>query len=563
MTPQLRPVAPPHVLTIAGSDSGGGAGIQADIKTASALGCYGSSVITALTAQNTLGVQGVHVVPPEFVVEQLKSLFADDLVPSAAKLGMLASPETITALGAYLASLTSRPYLVLDPVMISTSGHELLAHSAADALLSDLLPLVDLVTPNIPEAGVLMGTRPSPTTLEDVIALARELHPALKGPALLLKGGHLPVSRDAVVKFIEKEKIEAVWLAPPPIAVIADYREVIGLPEEKPDVVVDVLLDGGITLFVGPCVDTSSTHGTGCTLSAALASCYALEASMANGDKAGAPRRISHDAVRRAIKYTQTAIATAPKLGRGHGPLNHGHCAMQRVIPAPSIHDPTPFTSYLIANASEWDAYVKHPFVIALGKGTLSHEAFAHYIAQDYHYLRHYARAHAAGAAKADDMATIRALADIALHVAKESEMHVEFCASFGITRAALEALPEAATTSAYGRYVLDVALSGDILDVLVAVLSCLIGYGEVGLWLRKQVAAGEAVLEGNPYRRWMEDYAGDDFIGAVRRGIATLEERVVREMPSAPKVERLVQIFAESTRLEKAFWQMGLDQSW
>jgi hydroxymethylpyrimidine/phosphomethylpyrimidine kinase len=109
---------------------------------------------------------------------------------------------------------------------------------------------------------------------------------------------------------------------------------------------------------------------------------------------------------------------------------------------------------------------------------------------------------------------------------------------------------------------VLDIATSGDMLDVLVAVLSCLIGYGEVGLWLRTQVAAGEAVLDGNPYKRWMDDYAGAEFIGAVRRGIATLEERVAREVPGQAKVARLVHIFAESTRLERAFWQMGLDLS-
>ncbi|BEI89292.1 uncharacterized protein CcaverHIS019_0206540 [Cutaneotrichosporon cavernicola] len=572
----LDAVIPPHVLTIAGSDSGGGAGIQADLKTVSALGCYGSSVITALTAQNTLGVQGVHVVPPEFVTEQLESLFSDDLVPTAIKFGMLAGPPTISALASYLSALATRPFLVLDPVMISTSGHELLAHSARHALMSHLLPLVDLVTPNIPEAGVLLGSgsNPNPKNLGDVVALAKELYPVLNGPALLLKGGHLPVTRSSVEEFIEKNgDVSVVWLTPGPIAVIDDYRATLNLAPRSEDVVVDLLVeDDGMTLVVGPCVDTSSTHGTGCTLSAALASCYALEAEarQVNGDKADKPngdmkgrKRISHDAVRKAIAYTQTAIATAPKMGRGNGPLNHGHSVAPRVIPTPTIHNPAPFTSHLIANAPDWDAYVKHPFVIALGNGTLPREAFVHYITQDYHYLRHYARAHAAGAARVEDMATIRALSEIALHVARESEMHIEFCASFGISRADLEALPESAASSAYARYVLDMANSGDVLDMLVAVLSCLIGYGEVGLWLKSRVATGETIEDGNPYKRWMDDYAGPDFIGAVRRGIATLEERVVREQPSAAKVQRLSQIFAECTRLERAFWQMGLDQSW
>jgi hydroxymethylpyrimidine/phosphomethylpyrimidine kinase len=247
---------------------------------------------------------------------------------------MLASPDTIAALATYLRTLETRPFLVLDPVMISTSGHELLATSARDALLSDLLPLVDLVTPNIPEAGVLLGTDTAPKTLADVVALARRLHPLLKGPALLLKGGHLPVSQASVEAFIEKEGMAAMWLAAPPIAVIDDYRSTLGLAPERADVVVDLLVeDGGITVFVGPCVDTSSTHGTGCTLSAALASCYALEAGVKINGTNGA-RRISHDAVRRAIAYTQTAIASAPKLGRGNGPLNHAHCVAPRTIPA-------------------------------------------------------------------------------------------------------------------------------------------------------------------------------------------------------------------------------------
>ncbi len=241
---------------------------------------------------------------------------------------MLASPDTIAALAAYLRTLGTRPFLVLDPVMISTSGHELLATSARDALLT-LLPLVDLVTPNIPEAGVLLGTDAAPKSLADVVALARRLHPLLAGPALLLKGGHLPVSRASVHALVEKG-MEAVWLAPAPVAVVDDYRSTLGLAPERADVVVDLLVEeGGITLFVGPCVDTSSTHGTGCTLSAALASCYALEAVKTNGKG-----RISHDAVRRAIRYTQTAIATAPKLGRGNGPLNHAHCVAPRIIPA-------------------------------------------------------------------------------------------------------------------------------------------------------------------------------------------------------------------------------------
>lgn len=284
---------------------------------------------------------------------------------------MLASPATISALASYLSTLTSRPYLVLDPVMISTSGHELLAESARTALLSDLLPLVDLLTPNIPEAAVLLGASPSITSLQDVIDLAHALHPTLGGASLLLKGGHLPVPRATVREFIKSSQLEVVWItSEDPIAVISDYKSTLGLEEPK-NVVVDVLFTGDkATLFVGECVDTSSTHGTGCTLSAALASAYALEATerrqeaeeakkdvdeaaelalaAAQADaEAGAPHKvngfktpvegrrseISHAAVRRAIAYTQAAIASAPPIGRGNGPLNHGHASAKRQIP--------------------------------------------------------------------------------------------------------------------------------------------------------------------------------------------------------------------------------------
>lgn len=289
---------------------------------------------------------------------------------------MLASPATISALASYLSTLPSRPFMVLDPVMISTSGHELLAESAGSALLTELLPLVDLVTPNIPEASVLLGTSPRVSLLADVIDLAHALYPTLGGASLLLKGGHLPVSRSVVRAYIKESGMHAVWIAADePAAVLSDYRTTIGLAPTRGDVVVDVLVaEGRRTLFVGECVDTSSTHGTGCTLSAALASAYALEQAehraalaaikedveaakakaeaaaradaaagaphqvngvVSNGDNVTATARkaISHEAVRRAIAYTQAAIASAPPLGRGNGPLNHGHASAPRIIP--------------------------------------------------------------------------------------------------------------------------------------------------------------------------------------------------------------------------------------
>ncbi|KAL7424067.1 trifunctional hydroxymethylpyrimidine kinase/phosphomethylpyrimidine kinase/thiaminase [Cryptotrichosporon argae] len=307
----------PHVLTIAGSDSGGGAGIQADIKTIAAFGCYGSTVLTALTAQNTLGVQAVHEVPADFVIQQLESIFADDLVPDAIKFGMLATEPIISSLSTFLASLPStsraRPYLVLDPVMISTSGHTLLPASAVAALRAGLLPLVDLATPNIPEAVALAGWDAPVRTVDDLVALGNTVRDRCGVRTVLVKGGHMPVSRQHLADAI---------------AARSDYvvhaNEGNGDDEKQGDVIVDVLVrEDGVALFVGPKVESTSTHGTGCTLSAALASCYAL-------DHADGATGLSDESVRRAIEYTQGAIAAAFPLGRGHGPLNHGHMTVMR-----------------------------------------------------------------------------------------------------------------------------------------------------------------------------------------------------------------------------------------
>lgn len=259
---------------------------------------------------------------------------------------MLASPATISALASYLSTLTAdeRPYLVLDPVMISTSGATLLSadDSTRTALLNELFPLVDLVTPNIPEARVLLGAEQAVGTLDDILGLAKTLHPKLGGCALLLKGGHLPVTRADVRALIKAHSLPAVWIAAEEtVEIIADFRGSIGLPEESQQVVVDLLVspEGKYTVFVGECVDTSSTHGTGCTLSAALASCYALEAKAAEGKSANGngaakgKKALSEAGIRRAIAYTQAAIASAPPMGRGHGPLNHGHMSAPRLIP--------------------------------------------------------------------------------------------------------------------------------------------------------------------------------------------------------------------------------------
>jgi hydroxymethylpyrimidine/phosphomethylpyrimidine kinase len=256
-------------LTIAGSDSGGGAGVQADLKTFHQFGVFGTSVITAVTAQNTLGVQAWTALPAELVVRQIESL-ADDLPPLALKSGMLGTAEVAEAVAAALARRRPPlPNYVLDPVMVATAGDRLLERDAEQVVRSRLVPLAALVTPNLDEAATLVGERVS--TPDEMERAGRALV-RLGARAALVKGGHLA-------------------------------------GEE----VVDVLVSdggGGARRFTRPRIDTTSTHGTGCTLSAAVA------AGLAHG-------RPLERAVADALDFVQRAIAAAPGLGRGRGPLNH------------------------------------------------------------------------------------------------------------------------------------------------------------------------------------------------------------------------------------------------
>lgn len=263
-------MTPPVALTIAGSDSSGGAGIQADLKTFSALGVFGASAITALTAQNTRGVRGVLPVTPDFVVAQVDAVL-DDLPVAAVKTGMLATAEIVEAV-AGLAAAGRLPWLVVDPVMVASSGARLLEADAERRYLEALLPHARVITPNLREAEVLLGA-PIQTLAEQCEA-ARALG-ALGPRAVVVKGGHA----------------------------VAD----------RPDEAVDVVWDGGLVHELhGERIATRNDHGTGCTFSAAIA------AALATGSDVGAAVRLAKDFVFRAVQG-----GAAWRLGGGHGPLDH------------------------------------------------------------------------------------------------------------------------------------------------------------------------------------------------------------------------------------------------
>jgi hydroxymethylpyrimidine/phosphomethylpyrimidine kinase len=259
----------PIVLTIAGSDSGGGAGIQADIKAISATGSYACSVITALTAQNTQGVTGIYPISSEFVEQQLDAVFSD-LNVIAVKVGMLSDSDIICSVAKKIKQYSPR-YLVVDPVMVATSGDLLLKSSAIESLKSELLPLADVITPNLPEAAALINAK-VPESEVEMTAMIDELR-QLGAKSVLLKGGHL-----------EKD-------------------------ENSTDL---LILSDSIERLSTPRIETRNTHGTGCTLSSAIASYLAqgheLQAAVALGKQ-----------------YITQAIIHADELniGQGHGPVNH------------------------------------------------------------------------------------------------------------------------------------------------------------------------------------------------------------------------------------------------
>jgi hydroxymethylpyrimidine/phosphomethylpyrimidine kinase len=256
-----------RVLVIAGSDSGGGAGIQADIKTITALGAFAATAITALTAQNTLGVHGVLPVPPAFIRQQIEVVLAD-IGADVIKIGMLGDVATIGTVCDALEDFAPNIPVVLDPVMVAKGGQTLLAPQAVDSLRRRLLPLSAIITPNLPEAEALTGL--TIRTETDMQAAASAIL-AMGVPAVLLKGGHL-----------------------------------------ESDTVVDLLAtETGTEPFAGPRIETRHTHGTGCTLASAVAAGLAQGLSL-------------RDAVIRARSYVRAAISAAPGFGQGHGPLDHG-----------------------------------------------------------------------------------------------------------------------------------------------------------------------------------------------------------------------------------------------
>ncbi|MFD8770080.1 bifunctional hydroxymethylpyrimidine kinase/phosphomethylpyrimidine kinase [Microbacterium oxydans] len=496
----------PRVLSIAGSDPSGGAGIQADLKSIAANGGYGMAVLTALTAQNTQGVRAVHVPPVDFLRAQLDAV-SDDIVIDAVKIGMLADAEVIRAVGAWLDRVRP-PVVVLDPVMVATSGDRLLDPEAERAL-HGLLARATLVTPNLAELAVLAGREIA--DWEDAISAAHELSARIDA-AVLVKGGHL-------------------------------------VGDEAPDALVDAAR-GLRRDFPGRRITTGNTHGTGCSLSSALATL------LARGHDAEAAVGAARIWLREALR-----AGDALRVGGGHGPINHFSGLWERAgTEARPVADDI---------AADWwhdireirTAIDELPFIRALADGTLERGPFLSYLAQDALYLREYARVLAEASRLAPTSDEQAFWAESARgSIVGELELHASWLTpTQGVSADTFSAEPGAATT-AYLDHLRSVAFGGDYAEIVAAVLPCFWLYTDLGRRLHAGAFGQYAQDPQHPYASWLVAYADPAFEEATETAIAYASEAAATA--DAATRARMRHVFEVSSAHELAFFAAPLEPS-
>ena len=486
--------ATPRVLAIAGSDPSGGAGVQADLKSIAANGGYGMAAITALTAQNTHGVRAVHVPPADFLTAQLEAI-SDDISIDAVKIGMLGDSAVIAAVRSWLAK--ARPaVVVLDPVMVATSGDRLL-QEAAEAELRELLPLADLVTPNLAELAMLLN-EPLAGDWEAALAQGKRLA-AQAGTTVLVKGGHLDGG-------------------------------------ECPDALVNTegLLAQDVVVVDGERIATGNSHGTGCSLSSAMATVQA--------------RLGDWEASLRAVKpWLQGALRESGVLevGTGNGPVHHFHHLAPRTQDVPAEGQ---FAAALRQDAgADLDDIYGLEFIRGLADGSLTERHFAYYLAQDAIYLNGYSRVLSRAAAiaptEAEQLFWARS-AQQCLEV--ESELHRTWLS----TRTVDSGLGP--VTKSYVDHLLASSVSGSYGVLVAAVLPCFWLYAEVGAALHEEfLAAGSP--SGHPYADWLRTYADEDFAAATRQAVRITDDAARAASETERQAMRLA--FRQSCRYEVEFF--------
>lgn len=481
----------PRVLSIAGTDPTGGAGIQADLKSIAANGGYGMAVVTALVAQNTRGVRSVHVPPPAFLLQQLDAV-SDDVEIDAVKIGMLATTEVIHVVIEWLDRRTP-PVVVLDPVMIATSGDRLLDGNAERAL-RELAYRAHLLTPNIPELAIL-ANEPAETRWEAVLEQAGRVS-ARYGVLVLAKGGHLD-------------------------------------GDNVPDALVDATGNTmRITQFPGTRIITTNTHGTGCSLSSALTTRYARSGQWAQ-------------AIAESKRWITESIrhGAALEVGAGHGPISHFAGLWER---GGTTTRPTPDEV-----AASWWEHIRSiregidnlPFVRGLSDGTLDRDAFVWYLSQDALYLRDYSRVLAAASRLAPTTAE-QAFWARSAHgaIVEELQRHES-----RIPAMVMHAAQPGVATTEYTNHLLATAARGDYRVLIAALLPCFWLYHDVGTRLHPRSHPE------HPYRSWLDTYADENFAESTAQAI----DIVARAAAHADDATRLAmrEAFRDSAAHEHAFF--------
>lgn len=494
----------PRVLSIAGSDPSGGAGIQADLKSIAANGGYGMAALTALTVQNTRGVRAVHVPPADFLRAQLDAL-SDDIVIDAVKIGMLADAEVIQTVAAWLDAVRP-PVVVLDPVMVATSGDRLLDPEAEEELRR-LLGHAHLITPNLAELAVLVGRVPADWA--DALAAAEELS-AEVGVMVLVKGGHLPGS-------------------------------------EAPDALIDARR-GLRTEFSGPRIATRNTHGTGCSLSSALATRLAL------GEEAPTAVAASRSWLREALGAGESL-----RVGGGQGPISHFAGLWARggleTRPAPAAIE----ADWWQGIAGIRSAIDDLPFIRRLADGTLDREPFLFYLAQDALYLRDYARV-LAEAARLAPTSSEQAFWANSAHgsIVGELELHASWLTpSAGVGAATFSAEPGRATI-AYLDHLRSVAFGGDYDELIAALLPCFWLYTDLGQRLHAGEFGAGPRDPRHPYASWLATYADPAFEAATREAIDVVTAAAAAAEPATRA--RMLRAFEISSAHERAFFAAPME---
>lgn len=480
----------PRVLSVAGTDPSGGAGIQADIKSIAANGGYAMAVVTALVAQNTTGVRSVHVPPKDFLLEQLEAV-SDDVDIDAIKIGMLADTTVIGVVDQWLSQL-ERTTVVIDPVMVATSGDRLLDPEAEKAL-TELLIHADLITPNVPELAVLAGLDPAKNWVE-VVEQARAVSARFQ-VRVLAKGGHL-----------------------------------------TGPTVTDALVDGDeVVEFVSARVETRNTHGTGCSLSSAIATRHAI-----NGDWALS--------LRQAGRWMNESLRLADDLhvGRGNGPISHFAGLWERggTLAAPRPQDVAEHwwsgIEVLRADIDQLE------FVSRLADGTLDSDAFDWYLAQDALYLRDYARALSVASELAPNRVE-QAFWAASAHDALVGELQLHD----SWLRDAAEPIASD-TTQAYVDFLIGLGARGSYRELIAAVLPCYWLYRDLG---RRLVSHSNPQ---HPYREWLDTYADPKFDQATDRAIDIVTGHAASATPEEREAMR--RAFERSAEHERRFFDAPMN---